>query len=261
MCRLLGGALACPVNSGVRPTMKPVRDFAKQLENLELEATVIANYVYAEWAMHHAASKSKKLLSVLNRTPTIWKTIHASLQTSAYLALGRVFDLKSPYNIEALLASMELDIAVFSTSSLGIRKASSGFSDPTKLRTYLSTAHALTRDDIGKLRRAVKRRRDVYDRAIMPVRHQYLAHRQAHRGSAQALYAKGKVKEMWQLSRFLQHFYNQLWMLYHNGHKPELRGAPRYSPKIMYDKPSPESGPQERTVRDVRELMNILRSA
>jgi hypothetical protein len=43
--------------------MKPVRDFEKQLDNLELEATVISNYVYAEWAMHHAAAKSTKLLS------------------------------------------------------------------------------------------------------------------------------------------------------------------------------------------------------
>jgi hypothetical protein len=241
--------------------MKPIRDFGKQLANLEHEATVIANYVYAETAMHHAVAKSQRLRSVLNRCPTLWRTFYAALQSAAYVALGRVFDLKSPYNLEALIASMEHDPAAFSLKALESRKIAVGYSNPEKLKNYLSDAYVLEKGDIQRIRRAVARRRTVYDRAIMPVRHQYLAHRQTRGPDAQLLYAKGKVKEMWQLSSFLQTLAEQLWMLYHNGRKPNLRGTSRYSPKVMYAKPHGNTRPQEQIVSDVRTLMNILESA
>src|SRR5690606_37742468 len=152
----------------------------------------------------HAASKSKTLLRALNRTPIFWRTCYAAFQSSAYVALGRVFDLKSPYNIEALIVSMEHDMSAFSRSALAARKASFGFSDPAKLQRYVADAHVLDLSDIRRIRRAVARRRAIYDRAIMPVRHQYLAHRQANgHTSVQGLYNKGKVKDMWQLSSFL----------------------------------------------------------
>ena len=241
--------------------MRPVRDFEKQLNNLDLEVTVIASYVYAEMAIQHAASKSKSLLKAINRTPTFWKTCYASFQSSAYVALGRVFDLKSPYNIEALIASMEHDLSIFSRDALAARKAAGGFSDPVRLQQYVAKAHVLDLSDIRRIRRAVARRRLVYDRAIMPVRHQYLAHRQAHgHATVQNLYAKGKVKEMWQLSSFLYQLHQTLWNLYNNGRKPELRVRVRLSPKVIYDHPSDHSGPHERIVRDVRILMGILES-
>ena len=242
--------------------MQPVRNFEKQLNNLDLEVAVIASYVYAESSIKHAASKSKNLLRVLNRTPTFWRTCYASFQSSAYLALGRVFDLKSPYNIEALVASMEYDLSVFSRASLSARKASAGFADVARLQQYVASAHVLDLSDIQRVRRAIARRRLVYDRAIMPVRHQYLAHRQAHgHASVQNLYGKGKVKEMWQLSCFLYHLHQSLWNLYHNGRKPELRVRFRQSPMVMYDRPGNYSGPHERIVNDVRLLMNILESS
>lgn len=241
--------------------MRPVRDFEKQLNNLDLEATVIASYVYAEMSIQHAASKSKSLLRTLNRTPTFWRTCYASFQSSAYLALGRVFDIRSPYNIDALIASMEHDMSVFSREALAARKASAGFSDPARLHQYVANAHVLDSSDIRRIRRAVTRRRLVYDRAIMPVRHQYLAHRQAHgHASVQSLYGRGKVKEMWQLSCFLYHLHQALWNLYTNGRKPELRVRVRLSPRAIFDRPGNYSGPHERIVREVRILMRLLES-
>lgn len=239
--------------------MKPVHDFEKQLSNFSLETTVVASYVYAAMAIQHAASKSKELLGVLNRTPTFWRTCYAAFQSSAYVALGRVFDTRSPYNIEALIASMEYDMGVFSRSALAERKASAGFADPVRLQRYVADAHILDSSDIRRIRRAVARRRLLYDRAIMPVRHRYLAHRQAQGApDVQDLYGRGKVKEMWQLSCFLLQLHQALSGLYSNGQKPQLRVRTRYSPKVMYDCPGNYSGPHERIVRDVRTLMQIL---
>ncbi len=239
--------------------MKPVHDFEKQLANFDHEVTVIASYVYAEMAIHHAASKSKPLLAKLNRTPTFWKTCYAALQSSAYFALGRVFDLKSPYNIEALIVSIEHDLTIFSKTALAQRKKQVGFADQNRLANYLSGAHVLNSSDVLRIRRVVARRRTTYNRAIMPVRHQYLAHRQAHGASkVQSLYGKGKVKEMWQLACFLIHLNRALWNAYNNGRKVELRVWGRFSPRVMYDQPGNYSGPHERVVQDVRTLMQLL---
>lgn len=241
--------------------MKPAKDFEKQLRNLALETTVVASYVYAEMAIQHAASKSKPLLATLNRTPTFWKTCYAAFQSSAYVALGRIFDLKSPFNLEALIASMEDDMSVFSRNALAARKVKAGFISPTRLQEYVSNAHVLDAKDIRRIRQAVARRRLIYDRAIMPVRHRYLAHRQTQgETDVQELYARGKVKEMWQLSCFLHHLHQTLWELHTNGRKPQLRIRCRYSPRVMYDRPGRYTGPHELIVRDVRTLMNLLES-
>jgi len=241
--------------------MKPDRSFERQLENLDNESNIIASYIYAEMAIQHAASQSKSLLNRLNSTPTFWITCSAALQSAAYIALGRVFDLKSPYNLAELLASMESNLSLFSREALADRKRASGFTDESRLAEYVASAHVLNIEDIRRLRRSVDRHRAIYDRAIMPVRHQYLAHRQVRdRTRIANLYARGKVKEFWHLSSYLVRLHQALWNQLHNGRQPYLRLS-RYSPKVMYDSPSAASGPHERIVRDTRELMRFLENA
>src|SRR5688500_14903396 len=131
--------------------MRPVRDFEKQLSNLDLEVTVIASYVYAEMSIQHAAPKSKKLLRTLNRAPTFWRTCYASFQSSAYVTLGRVFELKSSYNIEALCSSIEHDMNVCSHGEFAARKAAYGFTDARRLRQFVANAHVLGLNDIRRI--------------------------------------------------------------------------------------------------------------
>jgi len=241
--------------------MKPDRNFERQLENLDHESNIIASYVYAEMAIQHAASKSKLLLNRLNKTPTFWITCSAALQSAAYIALGRVFDLKSPYNLNELLVSMENNLTLFSREALALRKRALGFTDEARLAEYVAAAYVPTETDIRRLRQSVKRYRAIYDRAIRPVRHQYLAHRQAH-GQVRiaSLYAKGKVKELWCLSVYLIRLHQTLWNQLYNGREPTLRLS-RYSPKVMYDRPSHVSGPHERIVHETRELMRFIENA
>jgi len=241
--------------------MKPDHSFKRQLKNLEHESNVIANYVYAEMAIQHAASKSKKLLSRLNRTPTFWIACNAAFQSAAYIALGRIFDLKSPYNVEALLYAMELELALFQKEALATRKRDGAAKDPAWLPEYLQRAYYPTKRDVERLRRKVAEYREIYDRAIMPVRHQYLAHRQAHdHEKVQALFGKGKVSEMWRLSTFLLRLHLSLRELLLNGRKPVLRPV-RYSVRAMYDSQSNRTGSHEYMVRDVKSLMSFIEAA
>jgi AbiU2 len=242
--------------------MRKDHSFEKQLANLNNEANVIANYVYAEMAVQHAISKSKVLLQKINMTPTFWRTCFAAFQSAAYVALGRLFDTNSPYNLQELLVSMEKSLQDFSPHALAARKRSAGFSDEARLKKYTDEAYVPTLEDIQRIRRSVERRRLFYNRAIMPVRHRYLAHRQTHETSqVNELYGKGKVKEMWQVAIYLYHLHQELWNLYHNGRKPNLRVRSRYSPKIMYQRPKHSGGPHERIVSEVRKLMTFLEQA
>jgi len=238
--------------------MKPDYLFENQLKSLAHEASVIASYTYAEMSIQHAVSQSKALLNRLNETPAFWISCTSALQSSAYIAHGRVFDQKSPYNLEALMTAMERDLAIFGRDALADRKRNGAASDPAWLDEFLSAAYYPTKADVARLRRNIEKYREVYERAIMPVRHQYLAHRQAH-GSAkvQALFARGKVTELWRMSTFLVRLHSALWGLLHNGRKPLLTHV-RFSVNRIYADNSKSSGPHERIVRETRALMKAL---
>ena len=98
-------------------TISRHKDFLVQLENFRHEAYVTAQYLYADMAVQHAASKSKKLLSRLNMSPRFWLAHAAASQEAAYIALGRVFDTKSKYNVNALLDAFEANLSLFQISS------------------------------------------------------------------------------------------------------------------------------------------------
>ena len=241
--------------------MKPDFSFERQLKNLEQEADAVASYVYAEMTIHHAASKSKVLLARLNLTPTFWNSCLAALQSAAYISLGRVFDLKSPYNLDALLGAMEVNLSQFHRAALASRKREGHTIDPPWLQDYLNEAYYPTQADVARLRKKVGEYRRVYDRAIMPVRHQYLAHRQAHdRDKVQRLYAQGKVAEIRRLSTFLLRLHTSLWELWHNGRKPALRQV-RHSVKSIYESDTKRRGAHEYVVRDTKALLEFLETA
>jgi len=98
------------------------RQFTVQLESFGNEAKNAACYVYGEMAVQHAASKSRRLLSRLNRTPTYWLTSAAAFQTAAYISFGRIFDRNSRHNVDALLDAAEREITLFQRSALAERK-------------------------------------------------------------------------------------------------------------------------------------------
>lgn len=242
--------------------MQSDHSFERQLKNLEHESNVIANYVYAEMALQHAASKSPKLLSRMNMTPTFWNACNAAFQSAAYIALGRVFDTKnSRYSIEELLKSVEKEIHLFQRPALEKRKRDAFQGDQSWLTGYLDKAHYLSLKDVAHLRKKVAEYRLIYEKAVMPVRHQYLAHRSTHDHSAvQALYQKGKVKELWRLSTFLIKLHLALREQHLNGRKPVLRPT-RYSVRSIYDSETSRTGAHEYIVHDVRKLMKFIETA
>ncbi len=232
--------------------------FAEQLQSLDHESTVIANYVYAEVAIQHSANQSEKILAQLNRTPTFWLSAQAAFQTAAYIALGRVFDHDSKYNLGELTSAFGKNLDVFSREALAERKRDGADEDPPWLEDYLNKMYIPTDKDVARITRHVERYREIFAKIIKPPRNKYLAHREKRaREEVDQLFARGTRTELWRMSVFLLRLHSALWDLYHNGNKPLLRSV-RYSPMRIYNDPGEGNNPHERMVRDVKELMSIL---
>ena len=257
----VGLRCANPTYNIVALIMTRHQSFEIQLENFRQEAASAAQYIYAEMAIHHAASKSKKLLHRLNSTPIFWLSCSAALQSAAYISLGRIFDTKSKFNVNALLDSMEKNLGIFQREALALRKRGSEDVDPPWLSEYLDRAYYPSIKDINRLRSLVERYRAIYDRAIKPARHKYLAHREKEEpAEVQELFAGGKVREIWRLITFIYQLYEVLWEQFHNGRRPVFRSI-RYSLNSIYDAARQRSVPHEQIVADVKKLMEFIETA
>ena len=234
------------------------QDFSSQLKAFRTDAETAAQYIYCEMAVQHAASQSEKLLYRLNLTPLFWNTHLAATQTAAYIALGRVFDTKSDYNVDALLNSFEKNLDLFSRTALEKRKLGDQTERPDWLDKYLDAAHYPTVKDMIRLRKLVSRHKDFYARAVKPVRHKVLAHREKlDHEEVQSLYRQGKVREMWKTSTFLLSLHQALWEQLENGRKPVIKPV-RHSVRSIYSKDQRRTGVHEMIVRDTKKLMEYL---
>jgi len=237
------------------------RNFEVQLENFRRESATAAQYIYAEMAIQHAASKSKKLLSRLNNTPTFWLSCSAALQSSAYISLGRIFDTNSKYNVTALLDAMETNLDLFQREGLASRKRNGSEIDPPWLSEYLEGASYPTIKDVNRLRAMVEKYRVIYEQAVKPARNKYLAHREKEEhAEVKALFARGTVRDLWRLTTFLHQLYEVLWEQLHNGRRPVFRSL-RHSVKSIYDASYHRTSPHEHMVSDVKKLMQFLETA
>jgi hypothetical protein len=239
------------------------KTFEGQLENLRSEANLATRYVYAELAINYHAAKSKRLLQKLNETPHFWMLCRAGFQTSAYLAISRVFERKnnSRFNLENLLLSFERELPSFQREALESRKLKNQSERPEWLNEYLDTAYYPSSDDAVYLRRLVEKQRLMFDNSIRAVRNQYFAHRQVTESSqVSALFGKGTIKEICQLCVFLVQLHDSMRELLQNGRKPAIR-ARKYSIDAILSliRQSKSSGAalstHERIVWEVRKLL------
>lgn len=136
---------------------------------------------------------------------------------STFVALGRIFDKKLPHNINALMSAVSASLQEFSMAALKARRISNGFSEQ-ETAIYASHMHALTADDVKKLRGEIKRWRCIYEDRYSDIRNRVFAHNElTDFGDINALFAKTNVIELKELFNFLSALGLALWAAYHNG--------------------------------------------
>ncbi|MEQ1596902.1 MAG: transposase [Casimicrobium sp.] len=242
------------------------RRFESQLESLRNEANLIAGYVYAELAINFRAGKSRKLLQRLNETPMFWKYVAAGFQTSAYIAISRVFDDKSRYAIKELVKAFDRDLELFQRESLAARKWSGAGEKPEWLDNYLDEAYYPTKADVQKIALRINRFKDIYEESIAGVRNNYFAHRHTTgRVDVRELFGKTKIADICRLAIFLLDLHDVLQELYVNGRAPVFPRM-RTSLDLLFSslekrrKSGANIRAHERVAYEVDKLMSVLES-
>ena len=238
------------------------QDFERELEIFRREADSAVQFFYAWHSVHAVASKSKPVVASLNTAPLFWNTALGALQTSVFIALGRVFDQeRDTHNVDRLLGLGQRNLQIFSLEALAERKRRSSPNADEWLPEYLRSAYVPTPEDFRRLRKHVADRRRIYEASFRPVRRKVFAHKQlTHLTDTKALFGKVKIKEIQQVLVFLRRLHEALWQLLFNGTKPVLRPA-RWSVERMLAQSQPHgSSLQERLTRETEAFLKATAS-
>jgi hypothetical protein len=92
----------------------PEQQFEKELEIFRKESEAAAQYFCGFRTMHEVAGQDTNVVRYLNRRALLWNTVASALQTSALIALHRVFNSKSNHNLEAVVKVIETNATIFS---------------------------------------------------------------------------------------------------------------------------------------------------
>ncbi|MGD0498664.1 MAG: hypothetical protein ABSC23_09545 [Bryobacteraceae bacterium] len=212
--------------------------FARQLEIFRVEAESGAQFFYSYLAVHELAKRQRRVFRLLDRDALFWNTLLGGAQTGAIMTLGRIFDHRSPHNINTLIRLMNQHRGVFSKPALGRRKQGNDPQPPAWLPEYLCTAYEPTNADFRRIADYVKKYRRIYEAKYREVRNQLYAHKQAADPASIATLVKGtSIKEMERVFTFLLQLHQALQELFVNGRKPVLRPV-RYSAQRISRRPS-----------------------
>src|SRR5258706_149204 len=128
--------------------------FEQELEILRNEAEGALQFFYAYLAIHKTAERQPEVYRLLNRTPLFWVTISGALQTSAFIALGRIFDeAKNSHSVKRLLHLAMSNPQLFKREALAVRKQRNTTEKPVWLDEYISAAYEPTPEDFEELRK------------------------------------------------------------------------------------------------------------
>lgn len=215
--------------------------FEAELETFRQECEQASQFFYAFLAVHEVAKHKKRVFRFLNHNPLFWNTVAGALQTSALIALGRIFDQNSPHNLDTVLRIAGDNAEMFSKVALGQRKQGKERVAPDWLDENLQRAYIPTTTDFRRLRRYVKKYRRIYESNYRGLRNQVYAHRVASDpAEIQTLVARTNIPEMERLFVFLLKLHESLLQLFDNGRKPVLRPL-RYSAKRLRSSQSASS--------------------
>jgi hypothetical protein len=237
------------------------KGFAQDLELFRTEVEGAIQCFYAWDAIHTVAASDKQVFLLLNEAPLFWNTSLGALQTSTFVALGRIFDTDArSHSVSKLLATAHRNLFIFSKTALAERKRAQSSNADEWLPKYLESVYEPTNEDFRRLKSYVAKRRKIYEKNYQPLRHKVFAHREiSNQAEVIELFSNTNIRELQQLLIFLRKLYEALWQLYFNGRKP-LLGSARFSVQRMLDLPSSIPGRatlQERLVRETKDFLVV----
>lgn len=240
---------------------RPEEQFEHELEIFRTEVESGTQFFYAYLAINDVLRANKAALDAVNKAPLFWRTSVGALQAAFFIALGRVFDQKPNHNVDKLLRLAQNNISIFSKEALAERNRKADSNADEWLEKYMKDVYVPTVDDFRRLRKHVKKYRQIYEGRCRDIRHKIYAHKELSKSEdIQRLYSLTNIRELEKLCAFLNKLHQTLWQLLFNGRKPILRPM-RYSAKHIRKKPRPEWNSQtvhERIVSEVQSYFEMM---
>ena len=234
------------------------REFKRELEIFRTECESAAQFFYGYLAIHEVARRRKNVFRLLNENALFWNAVLGALLSAAVMAIGRVFDQRSPHNLDKVLHLAEDNRTMFSKSALGKRKEAGSPERPQWLDEYLQDVYEPTTGDNQRLRAQIKRYRKIYEANYRDLRHKVIAHREASdQAEIDRLVGKTNICEFERLLVFLLSTYESLWQLFMNGRKPtrrQLRYCVNRTGRLRVPRTS-TAGVQQRMIRDTERVL------
>jgi len=235
--------------------------FENELEVFRTEADTATQFFYSLLTINTIASKQKKVLHILNNTPLFWNTVLGGLQTSSFIALGRIFDQKSTHNIDKVLKAAQDNMAIFSKNALAERKRKGVTNADEWLTEYLTNVYVPSAKDFRRLRSHVNKKRIIFENNYRTLRHKFFAHKDiSQEAEVLGLFNKTNIPEIQKLLKFLRQLHEALWQLYNNGRKPILLPT-RYSVEQIIKNPSQAPKTRALPERLIYEIETFLYTA
>lgn len=235
-------------------------EFEQELETFRIDYEQVGQFFYAYLAVHATARESKDVYHLVNGSALFWNTLLGGLQTATFIALGRIFDTKTPHGLYRVLRISQEYPEIFSKPFLARRKQGKAQHPPGWLAEYLEQVYEPSPEDFRRLKRHVQERKTIYERNYDPVRDHFAHRLTADSQKIDALFAAMNIRELQRMVGFLAALYDALWELFTNGEKPRLRPQ-RYSTARMRRLPSHRGNVQERITHEAEAFLRAAATA
>jgi len=179
----------------------------------DVEAAIKSNHAYL--TINNLIVAEREIYAKVTRFPDFWKLNAYALQTTFFIAFGRIFDTRhDSLSIQRLVDATVGHPAFFSKAALRERKRKSANiydGDPPWLVEYLQNTWEPTTVDLKPLKTALTPHYEKFKTIYKPIRHKTFAHRGIEDENAiAALFGKTLISDVSEILRFL---HTLLWTI------------------------------------------------
>jgi hypothetical protein len=197
--------------------MEDIEELYKEFQS-ELNVACWSFYTWKN--IHNIAVDDKEVYRALNRKSLSWNIILYSLQSTFFIAIGRLFDKDGrSFSIHTLISACIKNIDQFSKDALRERKIKGSKSDKLPwLDEYIVKSYQPNKEDFLKLKSEALKRQKHYESIYKPIRHKIFAHKDLKKiKHVDELFRKAKIGEMKDLLCFLYQIKMIIFELLYNG--------------------------------------------
>jgi hypothetical protein len=201
----------------------------------DVEAAVACNNTYL--TINRLAAADREILDKYQRSAAFWRINALALQTTFFMAFGRIFDERhDTLSIQKLIQATIANPAIFSKAALRERKRQSSRvsgADPPWLVDFVDQKWEPTAADLQPFELALTPHVDKFRIIYQPIRHKYFAHRGTEDQKAiEELFSKTLKTDVAEILGFL---HTVLWAINEmawNGKKPDFTDFTDYDREV-----------------------------